>query len=390
MRAGPARHIAKALMVTALLPLLGGCAMFGGSNGEAPTTQPATQPSATNDEGDTESPSVMDSARTTAERLAEAMSRSGPGQSSQPRSNRAAATQPQRVQWRDAAQRSRPRATQSDPPSRDATAQRDADEGEEPADEGAADAAATQPDETTLADFSKQALVEELIRRTREGEAGPVRQAIAGVGLSLFNNQASLPGSLLTALNTPQREQIKRFHDLAVTLASDLLTTDHRLTREAVRQHLDMLFREEPVTIRAVDLCRSVQGFGVYKPFEDHRFLSGETQKMIVYAELDHFTPTQVEDRFEVKLKQEVVLFNQSDGLAVWSHEPVSIMDRSRNKRQDFFTVQLIELPQRLNVGKYRLKVRVTDVHGGSVDETTIPLELVADSAIARGEKQVK
>jgi hypothetical protein len=38
-----------------------------------------------------------------------------------------------------------------------------------------------------------------------------------------------------------------------------------------------------------------------------------------------------------------------------------------------------------VSVGEYRLKVRVTDLHGGSVDETTVPVELVADRALAEG-----
>jgi hypothetical protein len=33
-------------------------------------------------------------------------------------------------------------------------------------------------------------------------------------------------------------------------------------------------------------------------------------------------------------------------------------------------------------VGKYRLKVRINDLNGGSIDETTLPIQLVADKAV--------
>jgi hypothetical protein len=147
------------------------------------------------------------------------------------------------------------------------------------------------------------------------------------------------------------------------------------------------MFGELPIGIQTLDLCKSVDGYGVYEPFADHRFLAGQPRKMIVYVELDHFktVPRKENDRYDVKLKQEVVLFNASDGLAVWSHEPVTIRDRSRNQRRDFFTVQMVTLPERLSVGEYRLKVRVTDLQGGSVDETTVPVELVADEQMADG-----
>ena len=66
----------------------------------------------------------------------------------------------------------------------------------------------------------------------------------------------------------------------------------------------------------------------------------------------------------------------------MWKQPATQIVDESRNKRRDFFVVQLIRLPARLGVGKYRLKVRINDLHGGSIDETTLPIQLVADKTI--------
>ena len=60
----------------------------------------------------------------------------------------------------------------------------------------------------------------------------------------------------------------------------------------------------------------------------------------------------------------------------------VQIVDRSRNRRRDFFEVQLIKLPPQLSVGKYWLKVRVTDLHGNYIDETSLPIKIVADQAL--------
>ncbi|MCG8403178.1 MAG: hypothetical protein MJA84_16535, partial [Firmicutes bacterium] len=62
--------------------------------------------------------------------------------------------------------------------------------------------------------------------------------------------------------------------------------------------------------------------------------------------------------------------------------DPVRITDVSRNVRRDFFLVQMIELPKRLTLGEFALKVRVTDEHGQTRDETTIPIEIVADQSL--------
>ena len=45
----------------------------------------------------------------------------------------------------------------------------------------------------------------------------------------------------------------------------------------------------------------------------------------------------------------------------------------------------MIRLPARLSVGKYLLKIRITDQHGGSLDEATMPIQIVADQALVSG-----
>ena len=144
--------------------------------------------------------------------------------------------------------------------------------------------------------------------------------------------------------------------------------------------------RDRPIRIKKVDLCQRVRGYGVYEPFESRVFLSGRSQAMIIYAELRNFSCKKTSDgRYQVQLSQEVVLYNESDGLAVWRQPTVDIIDESRNRRHDFFVVQMVRLPARLTVGKYLLKVRVTDSENGSLDESTIPIQIVADQSMVAG-----
>jgi hypothetical protein len=75
-----------------------------------------------------------------------------------------------------------------------------------------------------------------------------------------------------------------------------------------------------------------------------------------------------------------VVLYtDDAHGLAVWRQPQVQIVDQSRNRRRDFFVVQVIRLPGRLNVGKYRLKVTVDDVHSNTRAEMSLPIQIVAE-----------
>jgi hypothetical protein len=379
--------VARLLVIGIALHALAGCAAFQGST-SAPsvTTRPATQPANKQaDQNTTEDAAIADSAQSTAERLAKAMTRS---RSAPPRSrgaNQPSATQPRRIHWRNAARRSRPK-----PQPREATPDRPAQAKPETSDAAKAETQqqqqppTTQPQHKPLRDQPRDALIDELTTRLQQSDRPPMQKAISAIGLGLMNQAPEPKPSLLQTLPRQKRDQVDRLYALNKSLAGKLLDGSTRLSQREVNQQVNALFQDQPVTIEKVDLCKSVEGFGVYEPFADHRFLSDKQQKMIVYVELDHFKRQKVDGRFEVKLEQEIVLFNESDGLAVWSREPATILDRSRNRRNDFFTLQLITLPASLNVGKYRLKVRITDVHGGAVDETTVPLELVADPAIAQ------
>lgn len=138
--------------------------------------------------------------------------------------------------------------------------------------------------------------------------------------------------------------------------------------------------------IRKLELCGRVESFGVYDPINTSSLLVGRPARMIVYVELDHFRSRKVSDwTYRVHLSQEVTLYNEADGLAVWQQPAVEITDESRNVRHDFFVVQVIELPARLSVGKYILKVRVTDQQSQTFDESTASIHIIADQSVAQG-----
>ena len=141
------------------------------------------------------------------------------------------------------------------------------------------------------------------------------------------------------------------------------------------------------MSIRAVKLCERVRGFGVYEELQSTSLLAGRDHPMVLYVEIDQFKTVQSQGDtpvHQVKLSQEVVLYNESDGLAVWQLPAEQIVDESRNRRRDFYIVQPTRLPARLTVGKYILKVRVRDLHGGTRDEMSVPISIVADPALVR------
>ena len=242
----------------------------------------------------------------------------------------------------------------------------------------------SQPPESQPEDA--ESLVNRLRDAVRAGPGSPLSKATISVGLGVFDPARPMDEKDLDTLDPGQRQQVLRYHRLMVGLGRVLQAKDESLDRDAVLAELDQPAWEEPIRIRQVELCRRVRGYGVYDPFEDRRFLAGREHPVIVYCELDHFrTESPAEGGHRVRLSQEVVLYNELGSLEVWREPPVEIEDESRNRRRDFFVVQLVRIPGTLGSGRFRLKISVTDLISQSTDERVVPIEMVADHAMVDG-----
>ncbi len=245
---------------------------------------------------------------------------------------------------------------------------------------------ASQPD----AELTRRELVRRLAwtlaADSRAGDES-LRPYLARAALSLADPRQELSEADLLRLSPDRRRLVlayqRTFSQLARSLgASD--GDDRQLLRDAAEELVGQLDAWKKLTLRKLRLCRRVDGYGTYQTFGSHTFLAGRAHPMIVYAELDHFAvQPQADGQNLVHLTQEMVLFNESDGLPVWRQRPVTIKDQSLNRRRDFFVVQVITLSDRLTVGKYLLKVTITDEIGQAVDEATVPIQIVADPNLA-------
>ena len=75
-----------------------------------------------------------------------------------------------------------------------------------------------------------------------------------------------------------------------------------------------------------------------------------------------------------------------TESTLVWRLEPQPVVDFSRRQLRDFFVVQVIELPETLSVGSYRMKIIATDVASGELVERAIEFDIVAHRNAMRGQ----
>lgn len=256
-------------------------------------------------------------------------------------------------------------------------------EPEQPGDEPSPQSAASR--ESAAADagaLSAEELVSALADRLAERGSNGLRPWLARAALTIAEPQRELTDADLGTLNSDDRKLVlayqRMFTQLGRSLGRDAEADRHEL-QVAAEELMDQLRAERGLSIRKAELCTRVDGYGIYDPFESTTFVAGRQRSAIVYIELDDFQTEHEDGRHVARLRQEIVLYNASDGLAVWRVQPTDIVDKSRNQRRDFFLVQVVKLPATLNVGKYLLKVTITDEVGEAVDESTIPIEFVAD-----------
>ena len=107
------------------------------------------------------------------------------------------------------------------------------------------------------------------------------------------------------------------------------------------------------------------------------KFASGQRHVVIIYCEVANFATRKTEEGlFQTHLAQQDTLITD-DGLLVWRPNPEEIEDRSRNQRRDFYLVKKLTLPETLAIGKYTLRMAVTDKLSNKVAMSTIAIEIV-------------
>ena len=232
----------------------------------------------------------------------------------------------------------------------------------------------------------RSALLGALRQQVRDSDEPEVVKALNTAALSLLADDRKLPSAVIDPLDRRPRELVRLYQRMLVEVADQIAKGSLTVDTTAIVARLEALFGDDALIVRRLELCLRVDGYGVYEPFPSKKFLNRRDRKMVVYVELDHFKAVPVADgRFEVRLAQDIRLYNDADGLEVWRLPAETIRDLSRNRRRDFYTVKLIEMPPDLGVGKYRLKVRLTDLNGGTEAESAVEVQFVADEALVAG-----
>ena len=223
-----------------------------------------------------------------------------------------------------------------------------------------------------------------------------VSSALAMAMLEMLASQEGGGGAPSMAnLSDRERQAVQSVRDLIDGLARDpAAASDPSRVAQMLAKSMDALSSAQSVRVARAELCRKVEAFGRFTPFETNAFLAGQAHRVIIYTEAANFGYRDLGegakdgDRWAVELGQELQLYTGDGSMLAWRRPEQSVVEPSRNKRRDFFITQMVELPRTLTVGPYSLKVVLRDRVTGAKSEAIIPIQIVADQALVRGEEK--
>ncbi len=237
---------------------------------------------------------------------------------------------------------------------------------------------AAQPSQIGVT-HSGESLEQQLARRAREYPRDLASQL--DYQLMLYARDEQVPRIAdIAGLATEDREVLTALIDGLTNFRNGIRADNNLLMNRKIRPLVEMADRlrsRSDLSIPNAMLCKEVKGFGAYSPIESTRFEAGVPHKAIVYSEVENFA-SRLNDKnmWETQLEQQIVLYDDK-GFPIWE-DKVPSTDLCRNRRRDFFIARIITIPDKLNMGRYVLKVSVTDQQASRIAETSIPFSVVA------------
>lgn len=217
----------------------------------------------------------------------------------------------------------------------------------------------------------------------------PLRQLLVIVAQAIISPDRQLQVDAIPGLTDREREVLSAMQAFYTDVGERLLKAgDPEILVIALAELEKELAKEPQLRLSHAALSSRVSGFGAYDEFKKNKagryvFLAHSRQQAVVYVEIEEFqSELNTNSEWVTELSQQLVIFSDRDGIPVWRQPWRSVVDVTKNRRHDFFVVQVITLPDKLSVGRYQFKISVRDERSGAEAEATLEMDMVADPSL--------
>lgn len=170
------------------------------------------------------------------------------------------------------------------------------------------------------------------------------------------------------------RHSLKSLYEVTNPTGNPVEIKRYTLAMLSQRQALSHLAAVSNLEVRNATFCTEVDGFGVVSKFPQYAFKPD--QELLLYCELDNFVSTHTDGKgYETQLQGSYEIVD-SGGRRI--ADQVLPMDSHlcKNQRRDYFIAYRIYMPQKIELGKYQLKLTVEDMKGRKFGQATLDFQI--------------
>lgn len=170
------------------------------------------------------------------------------------------------------------------------------------------------------------------------------------------------------------RNSLKSLHDVTNPSGNPVEIKRYTLAMLSQRKAMSNLASVSNLEVHNATFCTEVDGFGVVTKFPKYAFKPD--QELLLYCELDNFVSTQLENKgYETQLQGSYEIVD-SNGHRVADQLLPLDSHLCRNQRRDYFIAYRIYMPQKIDSGKYQLKLTVEDVKGRKFGQSVLDFQI--------------
>lgn len=170
------------------------------------------------------------------------------------------------------------------------------------------------------------------------------------------------------------RHSLKSLYEVTNPTGNPVEIKRYTLAMLSQRQALSHLAAVSNLDVRNATFCTEVDGFGVVTKFPQYTFKPD--QELLLYCELDNFVSTHTEGKgYETQLQGSYEIVD-ANGRRVADQLLPMDSHLCRNQRRDYFIAYRMYMPQKIDPGKYQLKLTVEDMKGRKFGQAALDFQI--------------
>lgn len=170
------------------------------------------------------------------------------------------------------------------------------------------------------------------------------------------------------------RHTLEALHEVANPAGNPVEIKRYTLAMLSQRKAINALAAVSNLDVRNVALCTEVDGFGVVSKFPQYNFKPD--QELLLYCELDNFVSSFAEGKgYETQLQGSYEIVDDSGRRVADQLLPLD-SHLCRNQRRDYFIAYRIYMPQKIEAGRYSLKLTVEDLKGRKFGQSSLDFQI--------------